>query len=414
MDGLRMVDEWQSIEKLVPSEDTVFEPRTSPSRGPGDAARVFALIDGRLSVRRVIDLAQLGTFDGMRVLSDLRSSGAIREVEVAGAQALVRRARAVGSAWLAVGGFVVALAPFAGADRGGLVGRAPAPRTPAGDRPIVYESLASLRDDYAVRAARHAIEAYRLSRGRWPDGLEDLASAGLPAFRDVGGPRGARVLFAESQPGTDLPRSRALLTPCARGASRPIARNPTEPQRVEHPSDPRLRRQRRGRRALRGRRPHPAHAGARVRHPRGRARQRGAAGGPTAEVGLARKVLEHLYGVLKSGRPVGAPEVRDAVRMVMQEPDVDLDEAIDDVLADVGSRRRIGAKTLAQRHYIDLMRKHDVVFAIGPAGTGKTYLAMAMAIAALNRHEVARVVLTRPAVEAGEKLGFLPGTMARR
>jgi phosphate starvation-inducible PhoH-like protein len=136
--------------------------------------------------------------------------------------------------------------------------------------------------------------------------------------------------------------------------------------------------------------------------------------GPAAEVGLARKVLEHLYGVLKSGRPVGAPEVRDAVRMVAQEPGVDLDEAVDDMLADVGSRRRIAAKTLAQRNYIDLMRKHDVVFAIGPAGTGKTYLAMAMAIAALNRHEVARVVLTRPAVEAGEKLGFLPGTMAEK
>jgi phosphate starvation-inducible PhoH-like protein len=98
----------------------------------------------------------------------------------------------------------------------------------------------------------------------------------------------------------------------------------------------------------------------------------------------------------------------------MQEPDVDLDEAIDDVLADVGSRRRISAKTLAQRHYIDLMRKHDVVFAIGPAGTGKTYLAMAMAIAALHRHEVSRVVLTRPAVEAGEKLGFLQGSMAEK
>jgi phosphate starvation-inducible protein PhoH and related proteins len=136
--------------------------------------------------------------------------------------------------------------------------------------------------------------------------------------------------------------------------------------------------------------------------------------GPTVEVGLARKVLEHLYGLLRSGQPVGAPEVRDAVRMVTQEPDVDLSDAVDDVLADVGSRRRIGAKTLAQRHYIDLIRKHDVVFAIGPAGTGKTYLAMAMAIAALNRHEVARVVLTRPAVEAGEKLGFLPGTMAEK
>src|SRR4029450_8711630 len=110
----------------------------------------------------------------------------------------------------------------------------------------------------------------------------------------------------------------------------------------------------------------------------------------------------------------GAPEVRDAVRMVTQEPGVDLDEAIDDVLADVGSRRRIGAKTLAPPHYIGLMRKHDVVFAIGPAGTGKTYLAMAMAIAALNRHEVARVVLTRPAVEAGEKLALPPRTLAEK
>ncbi len=136
--------------------------------------------------------------------------------------------------------------------------------------------------------------------------------------------------------------------------------------------------------------------------------------GPVVEVGLARKVLEHLYGLLRSGQSVGAHEVRDAVRMVTQEPDVDLADATDDVLADVGSRRRIGAKTLAQREYIDLMRKRDVVFAVGPAGTGKTYLAMAMAIAALNRHEVARVVLTRPAVEAGEKLGFLPGTMAEK
>ncbi|MEM7408979.1 MAG: PhoH family protein [Myxococcota bacterium] len=136
--------------------------------------------------------------------------------------------------------------------------------------------------------------------------------------------------------------------------------------------------------------------------------------GPVGEVGLARKVLEHLYGVLKSGSQVGAREVRDAVRMVTQQPDVDLAETTDDVLGDVGSRRRIGAKTLAQRQYVDLIRKHDAVFSIGPAGTGKTYLAMAMAIAALNRHEVARVVLTRPAVEAGERLGFLPGTMAEK
>jgi phosphate starvation-inducible PhoH-like protein len=110
-------------------------------------------------------------------------------------------------------------------------------------------------------------------------------------------------------------------------------------------------------------------------------------------VGLARKVLEHLYGMLRAGDAVGARDVRAAVRMVREEPEVDLQDVCE---------------------YIDLMRKRDVVFAVGPAGTGKTYLAMAVAIAALNRHEVTRVVLARPAVEAGEKLGYLPGSMAEK
>jgi phosphate starvation-inducible protein PhoH and related proteins len=136
--------------------------------------------------------------------------------------------------------------------------------------------------------------------------------------------------------------------------------------------------------------------------------------GSSVEVALARKVLEQLYAVVHSGNPVGAREVAEAVRMVGQQPDVDLADVYEDVLAEVGTRRSIVAKNLAQRRYVDLMRKRDVVFAVGPAGTGKTYLAMAMAIAALNRHEVSRVVLTRPAVEAGEKLGYLPGTMAEK
>ena len=136
--------------------------------------------------------------------------------------------------------------------------------------------------------------------------------------------------------------------------------------------------------------------------------------GSSVEVGLARKVLEELYGVLRSGAPVHARDVREAVRMVTQQPDVDLSEVYEDVLAAVGSRGRIVAKNLAQRRYLDEMRTRDVVIASGPAGTGKTYLAMAVAIAALNRHEVSRVVLTRPAVEAGEKLGFLPGSMAEK
>jgi phosphate starvation-inducible protein PhoH and related proteins len=136
--------------------------------------------------------------------------------------------------------------------------------------------------------------------------------------------------------------------------------------------------------------------------------------GPVFQVSLARRVLEHLYGLLRAGRPVGAREVHEAVRMLTQQPDADLQDVTEDVLADVGTRRRISAKTLAQRRYVDLIRKRDIVFSIGPAGTGKTYLAMAMAIAALNRHEVSRVVLTRPAVEAGEKLGYLPGSMAEK
>jgi phosphate starvation-inducible PhoH-like protein len=136
--------------------------------------------------------------------------------------------------------------------------------------------------------------------------------------------------------------------------------------------------------------------------------------GAAADVGVARKVLEDLYGALRGGDALQARDVRAAVRMATAAPDADLADAHEDVLAAVGSRRRIRAKNLAQRRYIELIRTHDVVIASGPAGTGKTYLAMALAIAALNRHEVSRVVLTRPAVEAGEKLGFLPGSMAEK
>jgi phosphate starvation-inducible PhoH-like protein len=134
--------------------------------------------------------------------------------------------------------------------------------------------------------------------------------------------------------------------------------------------------------------------------------------GGSREVALASRALEQLYGVLRSGQPVGAREVHEALRMMTEEPGVELQDVYQDVLGDVGGRRKIVAKNLTQRRYVDLMRARDVVFAVGPAGTGKTYLAMAVAIASLNRHEVSRVILTRPAVEAGEKLGFLPGSMA--
>jgi len=136
-------------------------------------------------------------------------------------------------------------------------------------------------------------------------------------------------------------------------------------------------------------------------------------GSPT-EVGIARKVLEEFYAQARAGRPVRPREVREAIRMLTAAPGTELAEVYEDVLAAVGSRRRISAKNLSQRRYIELIRGNDLVLAVGPAGTGKTYLAMAMAVAALNRHEVSRVILTRPAVEAGEKLGFLPGSMAEK
>ena len=136
--------------------------------------------------------------------------------------------------------------------------------------------------------------------------------------------------------------------------------------------------------------------------------------GDEEKVRVGRKALEELYGLVREGRPVHPRDVTAALRMMSEKPEVELKEVYQDVLAGVGGRRRIAAKNLSQRRYIEMILERDIVITVGPAGTGKTYLAMAMAIAALNRHEVARVILTRPAVEAGEKLGFLPGSMAEK
>jgi len=128
---------------------------------------------------------------------------------------------------------------------------------------------------------------------------------------------------------------------------------------------------------------------------------------------LARRVLEELYALLETGQGVRGTDIRHVVKMLESEPNVQLSEIYENVL-NRGSRRVIRAKNLAQRRYVDLIRKYDVAIAIGPAGTGKTYLAMAMAIGALQRKEVSRIVLTRPAVEAGERLGFLPGDLSEK
>ncbi len=136
--------------------------------------------------------------------------------------------------------------------------------------------------------------------------------------------------------------------------------------------------------------------------------------GAPVDVEQARNILEELYSLVKRGQALRPVDVREAVRMLEQDPETDLSEVTRDVLDSVGSRHRIRAKNLSQRKYVEMIRANDIVFATGPAGTGKTYLAMAMAIAALNRQDVSRLVLTRPAVEAGEKLGFLPGDLAEK
>jgi phosphate starvation-inducible PhoH-like protein len=133
--------------------------------------------------------------------------------------------------------------------------------------------------------------------------------------------------------------------------------------------------------------------------------------GEPQQISLARRVLEELYQMLESGKGVQDSDVRHVIRMIREQPGVQLKDVYENILSR-GSRRVVRAKNLSQKRYVDLIRKHDVAIAIGPAGTGKTYLAMAMAVAALSRKEVSRIILTRPAVEAGERLGFLPGDLA--
>ena len=107
-------------------------------------------------------------------------------------------------------------------------------------------------------------------------------------------------------------------------------------------------------------------------------------------------------------------DVERAVKMISSNRRANLSELYHDQLKIAGRTHSIIPKTFKQKEYLEAIREKDLVFAIGPAGTGKTYLAMAMAVAALMRKDVKRIVLCRPAVEAGEKLGFLPGDMAEK
>ena len=133
--------------------------------------------------------------------------------------------------------------------------------------------------------------------------------------------------------------------------------------------------------------------------------------GNADSVEKAVKVVQNLIGMINSGTPVAEQEVRYVISQVEEGNAEKLESLSHDCVCITARGVPVKAKTLGQKGYVETIEKNSVVFGIGPAGTGKTYLAVAMAVAAFKHKEVSKIILTRPAVEAGEKLGFLPGDM---
>lgn len=136
--------------------------------------------------------------------------------------------------------------------------------------------------------------------------------------------------------------------------------------------------------------------------------------GEAENVGWALQVLEKLMELEERHTPIDRTTLRYACALVKEDGLDRLDELAAQVVAITHRGRPVRCKTLGQYDYVKAIREHELTFAVGPAGTGKTYLAMALAVAALRNKEVERIVLTRPAVEAGEKLGFLPGDLSQK
>ena len=133
--------------------------------------------------------------------------------------------------------------------------------------------------------------------------------------------------------------------------------------------------------------------------------------GAPERVEKARRLLEQLLELSRRGTAITAQSVNYALSLAMEEKEKYITQMDQDLICHTIQGRPIRPKTLGQKQYVELIRKNMIVFGIGPAGTGKTYLAMAMAVTAFKSDEVSRIILTRPAIEAGEKLGFLPGDM---
>lgn len=136
--------------------------------------------------------------------------------------------------------------------------------------------------------------------------------------------------------------------------------------------------------------------------------------GQDAEVELAHDLLLQLKALIERGERIFSGDIDRAIRMLSGNRRLRLEDLFRDQVKIAGRKHSIVPKTFKQKTYIEAIKANDMVFGVGPAGTGKTYLAMSMAVSALVNKEVKRVVLCRPAVEAGEKLGFLPGDMAEK
>ncbi|WP_427339608.1 PhoH family protein [Caloranaerobacter sp. DY30410] len=133
--------------------------------------------------------------------------------------------------------------------------------------------------------------------------------------------------------------------------------------------------------------------------------------GQEPNISIAEKLIAKLIEMIKSEGRLTKQRIRYAIQLIYEGNEDKIKELLDEILCITASGKSIKPKTLGQKRYINAIKENDVVFCIGPAGTGKTYLAMAMAITAFKNKEVNRIILTRPAVEAGEKLGFLPGDL---
>ena len=136
--------------------------------------------------------------------------------------------------------------------------------------------------------------------------------------------------------------------------------------------------------------------------------------GDPDKVELAKLTLEKMSEIIRRGETVDRTRIRYAIGLAEEGNADRIGEIMRDVIAITSRGRQVKCKTLGQRTYVDAIKQNTCTFAVGPAGTGKTYLAIAMAVVAMKNKEIERIILTRPAVEAGEKLGFLPGDLAQK